>query len=117
LNHPPYHLSCLCGTVRVEVHAQLAEVGKCNCSLCVSSGFLHWKVPKRAVHIAAGADDLSTYTWPQAIAINHFCRKCGVAMFRTDSADTEISANARCIEGVNVTELKIVTVRGEEALH
>jgi hypothetical protein len=117
LTHPPYRLSCACDSVNISVNAELKEVEKCDCPFCASSGFLRWKVPKAAMKVLSGTDDLSTYTWRQSAIINHFCRKCGLTMFRIVQANDDVSVNARCVGELDLTSLKVVAVQGEETLH
>ena len=49
---------------------------------------------------------LSTYLWRDAVGGHHFCPVCGTALMRT-GYKTGVSLNARCLEGVDVFELKI----------
>ena len=102
----PYTLSCHCGAVRFEVDAELADLHECNCSTCARHGFLHWKVPVEAVRLVTQKVQLSTYLWRDAVGGHHFCPVCGTALMRT-GYKTGVSLNARCLEGVDVFELKI----------
>ena len=102
----PYVISCHCGAIRVEVDAELENLVECNCSTCRRSGFLHWKVPNKAVRLLTEKRKLSTYIW-RSIDGHHFCPTCGTAMFRTGYPGDRVSINARCLEGVDVFTLKI----------
>ena len=48
---------------------------------------------------------LSTYLWRDAAGSHHFCPTCGTPMMRT-GYESRIALNARCIEGVDIFELK-----------
>lgn len=62
----PYHLSCHCGAIGLDVDAELAGLEECNCSTCARSGFLHWKVPMEAVRLVTQKCALTTYLWRDA---------------------------------------------------
>jgi hypothetical protein len=109
--------SQLTSAIRIEVAAPLTAIGKCDCSLCTSSGFLQWKVPKSAVRIVIGESDLKTYKWTKTTFLQHFCRKCGAAMFRTNPSLNEIVLNARCVDGFEAANLPVTKIDAEEALH
>ncbi|MGH6922291.1 MAG: GFA family protein [Propylenella sp.] len=101
----PHALSCHCGAIRFEVDAELADLVECNCSTCARHSFLHWKVPVEAVRLVTQNVRISTYLWRDAAGGHHFCPVCGTAMMRT-GYQTGVSLNARCIEGVDIFELK-----------
>ena len=100
-------VSCHCRRVRFEVDADLGDVVECNCSTCGRSGFLHWRVPGKAVRPVTEGQGLSTYVWRAAAEGQHFCPVCGVHMLRPGYADGAVSVNARCIEGIDVFTLKV----------
>lgn len=104
---PPYALSCHCGSIRLEVDAELGAVTECNCSTCRRSGFLHWKVASDAVRLMTERGRLSTYVWRDIAAGHHFCPTCGIAIARTGYPGGIISVNARCIEGIDVFTLEV----------
>ena len=103
-------LSCHCGNVRLEVNAELKELGECNCSTCARWGMIVWKVPSKAVRLATPSVAMGTYYWRFADEGYHWCLNCGTPMYRTWRDDI-ISLNARCIEGIDVFDLN--TKRGD----
>jgi len=102
----PYSLSCHCGSIRIEVDAELTGLHECNCSTCGRAGFLHCKVPVEAVRLVTEKQRLSTYVWRDVTGGHHFCPTCGTAMLRT-GYERQVSVNARCLDGVDVFELTI----------
>ena len=98
-------LSCHCGAVRLEVNAELESVTECNCSTCSRWGMLNWKVPSKAVRLATPSTGMGTYYWRFANEGFHWCRNCGTPMYRSWPHDT-ITLNARCIEGIDIFDLK-----------
>ncbi len=101
----PYKLSCHCGAIRIEVDADLGGLVECNCSTCARHGFLHWKVPVKAVRLLSERRVLSIYKWRDADGGHEFCPTCGTALLRSGYPGGIISVNARCIEGIDVFEL------------
>jgi hypothetical protein len=99
-------LSCHCGAVRLEVNAELANLGECNCSTCARHGFLHWKVRHDQVRFATPRTGLSTYIWRFVDEGHHFCKTCGVSIART-GPDNYLSINARCLDDVDIFTLDI----------
>jgi hypothetical protein len=107
-------LSCHCGAVRLEVNAELANLGECNCSTCARHGFLHWKVRHDQVRLATPRTGLSTYIWRFVDEGHHFCKTCGVSIART-GPDNYLSINARCLDDVDIFTLDIS--RGDGRTH
>jgi len=97
--------------VRLEVDADLTGLTECNCSSCVRSGFLHWKVPGTAVRLLTQKSALTTYLWRDADGGRHFCPTCGTAMMNTGYRD-RISINARCVVGIDIFTLDIARYDG-----
>ena len=113
----PYRLSCHCGDICIEVDEEIAELVECNCSTCRRSGFLHWKVPASTIRLLSEKRQLSTYVWRCLTEGHHFCPRCGVAMMRTGYPGERVSVNARCIEGIDLFELKIERYDGRNDMH
>ena len=111
-----YRVSCHCGHLVLEVEAPLDEVVECNCSICTRTGFLHWYVPPESVRYVSERNGASTYWWRSATGGQHFCPNCGIAVIRTSTRfPPPISINARCIEGVELSALKIRQFDGRHA--
>jgi hypothetical protein len=56
---------------------------ECNCSTCRRHGFLHWKVPAKAVSLKTEQVPLSTYGWQDLAGAHHFRPTCGTPILRT----------------------------------
>jgi hypothetical protein len=101
-----YEGGCHCGRVRYRVTADLANLTSCNCSVCAKKGFLHLIVPTGDFELLSGADDLSTYEFNTKIAKHRFCRHCGIHSFYVPRSDPDkIDVNARCLDGIDASEL------------
>lgn len=111
----PYALSCHCGAIRLEVDAELTGLFECNCSTCRRWGYIHWRVPAKAVRLVEESRNLSTYVWRFVHEGHHFCPTCGTPMLRTWSSDT-VNINARCIEEVDVFELEVKRYDGRNRM-
>lgn len=115
-----YAGSCHCGRVRFSVQLQSLAVDVCNCSICHMKGFLHAIVPPSAFELLAGADALQSYRFNTGTAEHKFCKHCGVHPFYTPRSDPDkVDVNARCLEGVQLTELELREFDGkhwEEAI-
>jgi hypothetical protein len=91
--------SCHCGAVRFTVQAkQEITVQKCNCSMCVRCGFIHYIVPASRFQLNAGADMLNEYRFNSEVARHLFCRICGIKSFYVPRSNPEgYSVNANCV--------------------
>jgi hypothetical protein len=107
-------LSCHCGDVRLEVNAELRDLGECNCSTCAKHGFLHWKVRPDQVRLATPSTGLSTYVWRFVTEGHHFCKTCGVAIART--GPNYLSINARCLDDVDIFTLEVARGDGRRTI-
>jgi hypothetical protein len=59
---------------------------------------------------------LRTYWWRSATGGQHFCPVCGIAVMRTSTEHPPpVSVNARCIEQVDLSTLKIRHFDGRHA--
>src|SRR5712692_2798168 len=99
---------CHCGRVRFRVTADLARVSECNCSICAKKGFLHLIVPPEHFEILRGEDQLTIYRFNTRTAKHMFCKHCGIAPFYVPRSDPDkIDVNARCLDGIELAELKV----------
>lgn len=106
---------CHCGKVRFEVDAaEEFVVSDCNCSICRMAGYLHLIVPSESFRLLKGADDLTTYTFNTGVAQHFFCSCCGIKSFYVPRSHPDgISVNARCLDAVNLTDMKIKAFDGK----
>ncbi len=107
--------SCHCGRVSFEVDGEFEQAIECNCSHCSRKGYLLWFVPRDKLRLATPIEELSTYRFNKHVIDHHFCPDCGCAPFGIGiSPDGKPTAaiNIRCLEGVELTEVKRVPVDG-----
>jgi hypothetical protein len=108
-----YGGGCHCGRVRFRVGATLDRITECNCSMCTKKGFLHLIVPREQFELLSGGDDLATYEFNTRVAKHHFCRHCGIHSFYVPRSDPDkIDVNARCLDDVDASTLRITRFDG-----
>lgn len=112
--HHTYHGSCHCGRVTFELQARIDHAIECNCSICRRRGVLWHGVPDVGLRILSGADDLSLYQFGTMTAKHYFCRHCGVHPFaRPRLAPEHWVVNVRCIDGIDLSAIKVHLFDGE----
>jgi hypothetical protein len=105
-----YKGSCHCGQIAFEAEGDLEKVMECNCSICSKRGALHWFVPRENFRLLTPEASFSTYTFNKHQIKHRFCPKCGCAPFGEGMAPTGkymVAVNARCLDGVDLSPLKI----------
>jgi hypothetical protein len=108
-----YDGGCHCGRVRFRVRTDFSRVVDCNCSICTKKGILHLIVAPEQFELIQGQEALSTYTFGTGIAKHTFCKTCGIHPFYVPrSHPDKIDVNVRCLEGVNLADLKITPFDG-----
>lgn len=84
-----YRGSCLCGTVRYEVHGEPKAVSHCHCGQCRKSHgavfATYGSVPRTALRIVEGDAQLKGFA-SSATVLRQFCAKCGSNLFWSRSA-------------------------------
>jgi hypothetical protein len=110
-----YQGGCHCGKVRYEVTTGLDTVISCNCSHCQAKGLLLTFVPASQFRLLSGEGELGLYQFNRRIIRHLFCNGCGVQSFARgtapDGADT-VAINVRCLEGVELSDLKLTPFDG-----
>lgn len=112
-----YQGSCHCGQIAFEVEGDIPEVMSCNCSMCQRKGILMWFVPRQAMTLLTPAARMSTYTFNKHVIKHRFCPSCGIHPFGegvSPSGEETAAINVRCIEGVDVSSLKIQYFNGRD---
>jgi len=112
-----YKGSCHCGRIAFEVEGEIPEVMSCNCSLCQRKGTLMWFVPRQAMTLLTPPDDMSTYTFNKHVIKHRFCPSCGIHPFGeavAPSGQDTAAINVRCLEGVDVSALKVKHFNGRD---
>ena len=109
-----YQGACHCGRVRFRVTAAITQISDCNCSMCTKKGFLHLIVPPEQFELLSGKDELSTYQFNTRVAKHTFCRHCGIHAFYVPRSDPDkIDVNVRCLDGVDLSTLRISPFDGQ----
>jgi hypothetical protein len=105
--------SCHCGAVRFRVEAELAELTRCDCSLCRRKGAMMAQIPESGLTILAGEGDLTLYQWNQRIARHYFCRRCGIYPFHRKRSDPHsFGVNVGCLEGFDASAYPLRQAEG-----
>ena len=106
-----YHGSCHCGAVRFAAQADLAQLTRCNCSMCTKQGILGAYVPPDRFTLLKGEDDLALYQFNKKVAKHLFCRHCGIHSFRRPrSFPDAYVVNVRCLDDFDVEKEKFEVV-------
>jgi len=106
-----YQGSCHCGKVKYSVEADFSgELIECNCSICRRSGMILTFVPAAQFELERGQDALTDYQFNKKLIHHLFCSTCGVRSFgrgKGPDGSEMYAINARCLEGVDVSQLTI----------
>ncbi len=111
-----YTGGCHCGLVRFEATANLDPVIACNCSICTKRGLLLTFIRPEKFALRAGEDELVDYQFGRKIIHHMFCRCCGVesfAMGTGPAGEETVAVNARCLDGIDVSTLKLQPFDGK----
>lgn len=107
--------SCHCGNIAFSVDAELDEAVECNCSHCSRKGYLLAFLPRAVLTLDPVEGEMHTYRFNKHAIAHHFCATCGCAPFAEgtgpDGAETA-AVNLRCIEGIDLSQVKITQVDG-----
>ncbi|MFT3699660.1 MAG: GFA family protein [Kofleriaceae bacterium] len=110
-----YTGSCHCGEVKYKVELELGEVISCNCSMCGKSGTLLTFAPVDKFELISGEDSLTPYQFNKHIIMHNFCKTCGIKSFargKKPDGTPMVAINARCLDGVDVFDLKVKQFNG-----
>ena len=110
-----YKGSCHCGAVAYEVEGSMEGVIQCNCSICHRKGAPLWFVPRTQFTLQSPETAVAIYTFNKHAIKHQFCTDCGCApfAFAKDKQGIDTAAiNVRCLEGIELTELKRVPLDG-----
>lgn len=111
-----YKGGCHCGRVTFEFDAeQVTEAMNCNCSICTKRGLLLTFIPEDQFRILSGEEVLKDYQFYKRVIHHYFCPTCGVESFGMgigpDGA-TMAAVNVRCVDGIEVSDLKMIPFDG-----
>lgn len=113
--------SCHCGAVQFEFDAADDAVAggiACNCSMCGRSGTILSFIPMGDFRLVAGEDQLTSYKFNKHTIDHVFCRNCGIKSFakgKTKDGSEMRAINLRCVEDVDVAQLRIQHYNGKDA--
>lgn len=107
---------CHCGAVRFEVDAPARiDAHRCNCSICVKSGYLHLIVPRSRFRVVAGEDALIEYRFNTGVARHLFCRTCGVKPYYIPRSNPDgVSVNVNCLDRDTVESIEETAFDGRD---
>ena len=94
-----YRGSCHCGSVKFSVKTDLSKVVQCNCSICKRKNAKMNLVPKDAITITHGEENLTIYQFGTNIAKHFFCKICGIYTHHQRKSDpNDIGVNLGCLD-------------------
>ncbi len=97
-----YNLNCHCGAVQLEVLTDLEIIKQCNCSICIRKNAKMCMVPKEAINILKGKENLTSYKFNTMIAEHFFCKICGIYTHHHRRSDPNGAAiNIGCIGAID----------------
>jgi hypothetical protein len=105
-----YSGSCHCQSVMFEIETEsaISEVTECNCSICSRKGILHYRVNPSKFKLLTSDEHLTIYQFGTKEAKHYFCKHCGIHTFTNPRAAPDLyTVNVRCLEGVDLSKLKI----------
>jgi len=110
-----YEGSCHCGRVAFEVEIDLGKPITCNCSYCQMRGSVLAFTKAENLVLKQGEDALTEYRFNKRTIQHLFCEDCGIEPFaRAGLPDGTpmVAVNARCLAGVEPTELNATMFDG-----
>ena len=111
-----YEARCHCGTVRVNVDADLPDKAVvCNCSHCSAKGLVLAAVPGDAVTVASGEDRLKTYQFNRHVIDHRFCPDCGTQPFsqgKGQDGSPMAMINLRCVPEADLEAIEKIPYDG-----
>ena len=94
-----YSGSCHCGSVKFSLKTDLSKVVQCNCSICKRKNAKMNLVPKDAITITHGEENLTIYQFGTNIAKHFFCKTCGIYTHHQRKSDPNgIGVNLGCLD-------------------
>lgn len=106
--------SCHCGAVAFRIDAEIVELTKCDCSLCVKKNARMALVPESGLTILKGEDALTLYQWNTRRAKHYFCKHCGIYVFhRKRSMPDHFGVNIFCLDGFDPSSIPVRATEGK----
>jgi len=110
-----HDVRCHCGDLAFEVEGEIAEVIRCNCSICVRKAALLWFAPAAAVRWTRGANQAASYQFGAHRIRHRFCPRCGIHVCgELEGPDGRpiVAVNARCIDALALDGLRVIDYDG-----
>lgn len=108
---------CQCGKVRYQVQLDLGEVIACNCSRCGRLGSLLAFAPASDFKLESGENAVTPFEFNHHVIKHYFCSTCGIQSYAVGTnpkTGVDMAAvNARCLDGVDVSTLRVKHVDGK----
>jgi hypothetical protein len=104
-----YSGSCHCRAVTFTADLDLDQALQCNCSICSKLGAVWAFAPRAKMTLTSGADALGDYQFGKKHLHHRTCRSCGIETFAEGVApdgSPTVGVNLRCLDGVEVDNLK-----------
>jgi len=106
--------SCHCGAVAFRIDAEIVELTKCDCSLCVKKNARMTLVPESGLTILKGQYALTLYQWNTRRAKHYFCKHCGIYVFhRKRSMPDHFGVNVFCLDGFDPSSIPVRATEGK----
>lgn len=112
-----YTGSCHCGNIKFKFNGDINETMECNCSYCGRTGVILAFAGLSQVQLLTPKENLSNYKFNTQKIDHHFCAKCGCGPlgYGVDPNGNKMAAvNVRCLEGVNIWDLKPTRYNGKD---
>ena len=89
-------------TYRKYKLTDLEIIKQCNCSICIRKNAKMSMVPKEAINILKGKENLTSYKFNTMIAEHFFCKICGIYTHHNRRSDPNGAAiNIGCIDSID----------------
>ncbi len=100
--------------VAIDAKKPVMTRHECNCSICVTSGYLHHVVPKNRFRLVSGQECLTAYEFNTGIAAHPFSSVRGIKSFYYPRAYPRgVGVNASCLDQATVKAMEVT--RGFDA--
>ena len=97
-----HNVKCHSGAVELEVNNDLDIIKQCNCSICIRRNAKMCMVPKEAINILKGKENLNSYKFNTMIAEHFFCKHCGIYTHHNRRTDPNgMGINLGCLDDVD----------------
>jgi hypothetical protein len=89
------------------MHADLAMVTVCNCSICSKKGLHFTFLAPDDFQLRAGEENLREYLFNKHTICHQLCVDCGAEVFargRKPDGTEEVALNVSCIDGIELSK-------------